>query len=159
VGRNNKQGQSKRSKIGTAFQQAVYGEIETFLERTGQDSKFEIVNLGRKETRLSSGLLISPDLIIRKIETQVVCVRFGCKTSLRERWKQDDRDARLVGDSAWWIEITKREGPTSSCADIRKKCAEIQQQSAFKFVVSLQDPDSLNEMFKHLERQLVELSV
>jgi hypothetical protein len=141
--------------VGTDFQRKVYLDLETFLEDEELDDKFEVVNLGRKESILPSGKSVSPDVIIRVRESGEIRLRFGCKTSLRERWKQDDRDAMLCGPDIPWVEMTEEEKPKSSTDAIRKKCASIKKNSSFAFVVSMFDRDGMNKMKKALLELLV----
>ncbi len=148
MARNNKEGQSKRSRVGTAFQERVYNDLERTLEDEGLDSEFTVVNRGRKSVALSDGKTISPDIAIVPIGTDAPRVYFGCKVSFRERWKQDDRDAMLC--DLPWIEITESEKSNSSLEDTRKYCAKILGSSSFAMVVSTRDADKMNEMRKYL---------
>ena len=159
MAKNNTEGQAKRSKIGTDFQRKVCDIFETWLETEHLDSIFEVKNLGRKDSALSNGKSISPDGIVVKKATGTIQIRIGVKSSMRERWKQDDRDAilcDLCGPSVPWIEITECEYSNSSLSDIRKKCSEVKAASNFTFVVSLLDRDGMNAMRNNLKKFLID---
>lgn len=158
MARSNKEGQGQRNKSGTAFQRKVRDDFEVFLEAEELDDMFEVINLVRQPTILSNGKSVSPDVLIVNKASKEVVVRIGCKTSLRERWKEDDRDAIWCGSDIPWVEMTERERPSSSLESIRRKCAKVKKESNFTFVASMLDPDGMNVVRKSLKNTLVSTS-
>jgi len=104
----------------------------------------------------SGTVSIKPDHVIRRNDgLMVVCG--GSKRSLRERWKVDDRDARIFKQwfpSCLWIEFTRQEKDDASAATINRFLALIHKQSAFDFFASPSVPDTMNVLANGLVKYL-----
>lgn len=155
--RNNREGQSSRSQNGQDFERLVSSKLERFLEKTRLENLFFL--LGQTEVALANGATLKPDHVIRSKQTGKDAVYFGDKKSFRERWKLDDRDARMMKEEfprCLWIEVTSQENDDLSAAQIQRNCENVRRQSKFDMVVSTSLPDSVRALFELLERHLTQ---
>jgi len=160
--RDNKAGQSNRSKGGNRFQETVHAKLEEFLETSGLDARFTLlsakkITIAVKIRGVEKTKVISPDHAICDKQTGAFLVFFGDKKSLRERWKEDDRDAILAKEAfpgCGWIETTEQEHLDDSSVKIAKHLAGIWRQSEFDILYSTALNDSKKAMFEWLKSYL-----
>ncbi len=151
--RDNRQGQSDRSKGGNAFENEFRRIVQSWLEDEGLDDEFDLIKKKRYSYLFRGAAepyLLKPDLTIVHAATETVVIHGGAKISLRERYKQDALESlflREIHPQSIYIEAFARENEGDSAEAIGQKLNPIRQQFVpyfFATLMSTRIPESMD---------------
>jgi hypothetical protein len=148
MARDNRAGQSDRKKSGRLFEQAMDIRVQEFLEKSKLDDRYSIEKPTAIPLPADYPATIKPDRVIVDSAGNIR-VFFGDKKSFKERWKIDDRDARLSKQNypgTLWVETTEQVRVSQTVRD----------QSKFDFIMSTSDAQSVKTVLEGIRKKLLD---
>lgn len=158
MARDNRQGQISRSQNGKMFEHEVGQWLERFMEDIERRCKCQnLFRLKHQYKFVLGKYTLIADHVILAGDQPVIAI--GDKTSLKERWTQEDYRAirlKAVYPKCWYISITSQENDTQTTDSIKRKCEKVKNSAlSLDYCISFRIPEHKNSLRVDIENQLL----